>query len=75
MNYHYLILRIQLTRDTVETTLSEISQSVKQSEVNMVDQTEPNLNGLFEALSNVSKFINKQKLTITETVSKKTVVL
>ena len=69
---------LQLTRDTVETTLSEISQSVKQSEGNVADQTELNLNRLFEALSNVSKFINyptEPELIITKTVSNKTVVL
>lgn len=55
----------------VETALSKISQFVQESEGNMVDQTDLNLNTIFKALSNISDFILKEQEPITETVSNK----
>ena len=62
---------MQLTNDTVETTMSEISQIVHKSEENEFDQTELSLSRISEALANVSGFIRTQQEPITQTVSNK----
>ena len=62
---------MQLTNDTVETTMSEISQIVHKSEENEFDQTELSLSRIFEALANVSGFVRTQREPITQTVSNK----
>lgn len=62
---------MQLTNDTVETTMSEISQIVHKSEENEFDQTELSLSRISEALANVSGFIRTQQEPITLTVSNK----
>lgn len=62
---------MQLTNDTVETTMSEISQIIHKSEENEFDQTELSLSRISEALANVSGFIRTQQEPITQTVSNK----
>ena len=55
----------------VETVLSEISQFIQESEGNMFDQTDLNLNTIVKALSNISDFILEEQELVTETVSNK----
>ena len=62
---------MQLTNDTVETTMSEISQIIHKSEENEFDQTELSSSRISEALANVSGFIRTQQEPITLTVSNK----
>ena len=56
----------------MEIILSQVSQFIRESEGNIIDQTGPNLKTISNILSNITNFVLEKEVQITKNVSNNT---